>query len=301
MGVVTVLCSMTGHGEFSQQCGALLCVAEVRSVNNRHLKVVLRADESLLAMEAEVEKVARDTVRRGTLMISLKSRRQDGSNGPVIDAQILRNYIQQIRSAAHLDSSGEILVAACLALPGVAQTGAVSSQEDLEKNWPVWESTIRGALAKMQSMRLREGEAMAQELTSLHDAIRQETKAIADRSPEVVKLHREKLRSRLEVAFAQSGLEKRVEPHEVLREAALLAERLDIGEEIVRLGSHLTQFTRFMKQDESTGRKLDFLLQEMLRETNTIGSKASDLEIAHRVVEIKAYLERIRELVQNVE
>ena len=116
-----------------------------------------------------------------------------------------------------------------------------------------------------------------------------------------MKLHREKLRSRLEVAFAQSGLEKRVEPHEVLREAALLAERLDIGEEIVRLGSHLTQFTRFMKQDESTGRKLDFLLQEMLRETNTIGSKASDLEIAHRVVEIKAYLERIRELVQNVE
>jgi len=109
------------------------------------------------------------------------------------------------------------------------------------------------------------------------------------------------LRSRLESAFSQSGLERNVEPHEILRETALLAERLDISEETVRLNSHLDQFKRFVEREESPGRKFDFLIQEMLRETNTIGSKASDLDVAHRVVEIKGLLERIRELVQNVE
>lgn len=301
-----MLLSMTGHGEFTHQAGLLTCVVEVRTVNNRHLKLVLRSEESLSVLESDIEKVVRETVKRGSVVVSLKSRRQDGPDGTslrqnLLDLPLLKGYLAQAREAAGLSQTGETLLAACLSLPGVALRGTEVGAANLEEEWPVWEAALRGALAKLQTMRAREGQAMARELLSLHQSIQGETRAIVDRAPEVVRLHREKLRSRLETAFSQAGLERKVEPQEILRESAMLAERLDISEEIVRLGSHLDQFVRFIEKDESPGRKFDFLIQEMLRETNTIGSKASDLEIAHRVVEIKGLLERIRELVQNVE
>lgn len=301
-----MLLSMTGHGEFTHQSGPLTCMVEVRTVNNRHLKLVLRSEEALSVLESDIEKVVRETVKRGSIVISLKGRRQENPDSlspkqSLFDLPLLKGYLTQAREAAGLDQSGEVLLAACLALPGVALRGSDSGSANLEEEWPVWETALRGALEKLQAMRSREGQAMARELISLQQSIQEEATAIAERAPEVVRNHREKLIYRLETAFAQAGLERKVEPQEILRECAMLAERLDISEEIVRLGSHLDQFVRFIEKDDSPGRKFDFLIQEMLRETNTIGSKASDLEIAHRVVEIKGLLERIRELVQNVE
>jgi uncharacterized protein (TIGR00255 family) len=296
---------MTGHGECMRESDALSTVVEVRSVNNRHLKMVFRADEALACLEGEVEKVLRETVKRGSLTVTFKCKRtkpaQALATQSLIDGSLLQNYIRQTREATGMVGSGEILAASCLHLPGVVLAANQSGSVSVDEEWPQWEATLREALAKFQAMRLREGAAMARELMSLHRLIQVEARAVAERAPEVVKLHREKLRTRLEAAFSQSGMERHVEPHEILRETALLAERLDISEEVVRLGSHLDQFARFVEHEESPGRKFDFLIQEMLRETNTIGSKASDLEIAHRVVEIKGLLERIRELVQNVE
>jgi len=304
-GKSALLCSMTGHGESTRESDSLGTVVEVRSVNNRHLKLVFRAEEPLANLEAEVEKVLRETVKRGSIVVTFKSKRkkpvQGSASQTLIDGNLLRNYLCQIREAIGMAGSGEILAAACVQLPGVVLTGNLAGSISLEEEWPQWEATLREALHHFQAMRLREGAAMARELMALHDAIHAEALAISERAPEVVKLHRERLRSRLESAFSQSGVERNVEPHEILRETALLAERLDISEETVRLNSHLDQFKRFVEREESPGRKFDFLIQEMLRETNTIGSKASDLEVAHRVVEIKGLLERIRELVQNVE
>lgn len=296
---------MTGHGECTRESDSLGTVVEVRSVNNRHLKMVFRADDSLACLEGEVEKVLRETVKRGSVSVTFKCKRNKPAQSPatqsLIDGNLLQSYIRQTREATGMVGSGEILAAACLHLPGVVLSANLSGSVSVDEEWPQWEATLREALAKFQSMRLREGASMARELMALHDAIQTETRAISERAPEVVKQHREKLRSRLETAFSQAGLERHIEPHEILRETALLAERLDISEETVRLNSHLNQFARFVEREESPGRKFDFLIQEMLRETNTIGSKASDLEIAHRVVEIKGLLERIRELVQNVE
>ena len=296
---------MTGHGECTRESNSLCCVVEVRAVNNRHLKMVFRSDDTHSVLEPDVERVLRETIKRGSVMVSFKSKRLAPSSSqgdkPLINSSLLQSYLSQIHAAASLEKSGEILAAACLQLPGVLLTNGNEVATSLEEEWPLWESALRGALEKLQKMRQREGMAMARELLALHANIKTEAKSIAERAPEVVKLHREKLRSRLETAFSQAGLERRVEPHEVLREAAMMAERLDISEEAVRLSSHMDQFARFVEHEESPGRKFDFLIQEMLRETNTIGSKASDLEIAHRVVEIKGLLERIRELVQNVE
>ncbi len=298
---------MTGHGESTRESDSLSTVVEVRSVNNRHLKMVFRSDEALACLEGEVEKVLRETVKRGSLTVTFKCKRNKSdlatASQPLIDCNLLQNYIRQIREATGVVGSTEILfvAAACLQLPGVVLATNQPNSIPVDLEWPQWEATLREALAKLQSMRLREGASMARELMALHGAIQTEARAIADRAPEVVRQHREKLRTRLETAFNQAGLDRRLEPQEILRETALLAERLDISEETVRLASHLEQFARFVEREESPGRKFDFLIQEMLRETNTIGSKANDLEIAHRVVEIKVLLERIRELVQNVE
>ncbi len=295
-----MLYSMTGYGEASYSSDQLRLAVELRSVNNRYLKVSLRAGEPYNLLEPEVEKVVRRSVKRGTVQVHLRVDRQFAAQDFQINAVALRSYLTQLRSlSGELGvGDGSMLLAQVLALPGVVPEPAAVAL-DLEEEWPVLEGVLEEAIGKLQQMRQEEGRAMAQEMLQMRDHIGGQLAAIRERAPRVADAYRDRLLERVRVTLAELDVE--MDRKDLIKEVAIFAERADISEEVVRLASHLDQFQDIVNEPESAGRKLEFLTQEMFRETNTIGSKASDVEISRHVVEIKGTLEKIRELVQNVE
>jgi uncharacterized protein (TIGR00255 family) len=298
---VAVLLSMTGYGEARYQSDALNLSIELRAFNNRYLKITVRAAEPYHLLEPDFEKVIRRTVRRGTLQVHVRCDRQPAAQDFRINTVALTSYVKQLRDACKqigLTDRGDQLLASVLALPGVVpEPGNLG--EHLHEEWPVIEKTLEEALARLQTMRQDEGRAMAQELLNHREAIAGQLKYIRERVPHVSGTFRDRLFERVRTLL--NGVDVHLDQGDLIKEVSIFAERSDIAEEVIRLESHLAQFQEFMNDAESPGRKLEFLTQEMFRETNTIGSKASDVEISRHVVEIKATLEKIREMVQNVE
>lgn len=296
-----MLLSMTGYGEARHQSETLNLAIELRSVNNRYLKVSLRASEPYNLLEAEFEKVIRKSVRRGTIQVTVRCERQYAPQDFRINSTALKSYISQLQQASTelgMQDRTDVLLGQVLALPGVVpEPGDIA--RDVSDDWPIVERVLEAALAKLQAMRQEEGRAMAQEFLQMRDHIAGQLDLIRKRIPQVVSLFRDRLHERVKGLLAELDVE--IDRSDLIKEVAIFAERSDIAEEVVRLASHLDQFQEIMNEAESPGRKLEFLTQEMSRETNTIGSKASDVEISRHVVEIKGTLEKIRELVQNVE
>lgn len=295
-----MLLSMTGYGEARFESDALTVAIELRAVNNRYLKVSLRASEPYNLLEPEFEKVIRRQVRRGTVQVHLRCERQFTPQDFRINTTALRSYLTQVRGICqemNLTDQGDLL-GQVLALPGVVpEPGSISL--DLEEEWPVIERVLEQALAKLQAMRQEEGRAMAQDFQQNREFLAGQLDKIRQRAPQVVSAFRDRLHER--VRSLLSELDIQIDRNDLIREVSIFAERSDIAEEMVRFASHLDQFRDIMKEPESPGRKLEFLTQELGREANTIGSKASDVEISRHVVEIKGTLEKIRELVQNIE
>ena len=296
-----MLLSMTGYGEARYQSDSLNLAVELRALNNRYLKVSLRATEPYSLLESEFEKVIRRVVRRGTVQVHLRCERQYAPQDFRINTTALRSYIGQLRGVwddLGLRDRGEGLLGQVLALPGVVpEPGNFAS--DTTEEWPLVERVLEEALAKLQAMRQEEGRAMAEEFLQHRDAIASHLARIRQRAPAVAGAYRDRLLER--VRNLLSELDVAVDRNDLIKEVSIFAERSDIAEEVVRLESHLDQFLDILNEPDSPGRKLEFLTQEMFREANTIGSKASDVEISREVVEIKGTLEKIRELVQNVE
>jgi uncharacterized protein (TIGR00255 family) len=298
---VRVLCSMTGYGEASYQAEDLHLVIELRAVNNRYLKVSLRAAEPYNLLEPEFEKVVRRVVRRGTIQVHLRCQRRFSPQDFQINAVALQSYVRQLREMAGtlgLADHAPSLLSQVLALPGVVPEPATASFQ-MDEEWPRIERVLEQALERLQAMRREEGRAMAQELLQMRDHIAAQLELIRAHVPRVAVLYRDRLFDR--VRNLLSELDVQIDRSDLIKEVAIFAERSDIAEEVVRLASHLEQFQEIVNEPESAGRKLEFLTQEMFRETNTIGSKASNVEISRHVVEIKGTLEKIRELVQNIE
>lgn len=295
-----MLLSMTGYGEARYQSDTLALSLELRALNNRYLKVSLRAPDPYHLLEAEFEKIIRRTIRRGTLQVHLRCERQSAPNDFRINTVALRSYVSQIRSLSGELASDERsnLLAGVLALPGVVpESGMLAFQ--LHEDWPIIERVLGEALIKLQGMRQEEGCAMAQEFLAHRDTIARHLEVIRQRVGLVAASFRDRLLEK--VRNLVSELDVQIDRNDLIREVSIFAERSDISEEVVRLATHLEHFAEIMNEPESPGRKLEFLTQEMFRESNTIGSKASDVEISRQVVEIKGTLEKIRELVQNVE
>jgi uncharacterized protein (TIGR00255 family) len=298
---VAVLLSMTGYGEALFQSDALTLAIELRALNNRYLKVSLRATEPYNLLEPEFEKVIRKTVRRGTVQVSLHIQRQYAPQDFQINATAFRSYATQLRGLADelgLRGGMDALLGQVLSLPGVAAEAGATPLK-LEGEWALIQRVLDEALVRLQAMRQEEGRAMAQELLQLRDHIAVHLAAIRERAPGVAEAFRDRLLERVRGLLAE--LDVQLDRSDLIKEVSIFAERSDIAEEVVRLASHLDQFREIVHEPESAGRKLEFLTQEMFRESNTIGSKAGDVEISRHVVEIKADLERIRELVQNIE
>jgi uncharacterized protein (TIGR00255 family) len=292
---------MTGYGEARHQSDQLSLSIELRALNNRYLKVSLRAADPYHLLEAEFEKVIRRSIKRGTLQVHLRCDRQSAESDFRINPVALNAYVQQLRAVAAqlgLVAGAEAMLGQVLALPGVIpEPGGQAYQ--MHDDWPLIEKVLVQALEQLQAMRKEEGRAMDQEMLSHRDTIARHLAVIRNRAPQVVTAFRDRLHERVGQLLAEHDV--KIDRNDLIREVSIFAERSDIAEEVVRLATHLDHFQEIMKEEESPGRKLEFLTQEMFREANTIGSKASDVDISREVVEIKGTLEKIRELVQNVE
>jgi uncharacterized protein (TIGR00255 family) len=290
---------MTGFGEAHCHQDGLAVAVEVRAINNRYFKLSIRSSEGYGPLEPRMEEVVRQRVRRGTIQVNLRVDRLRSPESFKINSAVLGRYRVQLQSLyREWDQSGAVPIEALLLLPGVVDEQA-AADFDPDADWPVVRQTLEAALENLARMRIEEGKAMTADLESNCRTIAAGLDDIERRAPLMLNAYRARLEERLRKTL--SDFQVALDPADVIKELSLFAERADIAEEVVRLRSHLEQFASISAESDSAGRKLEFLTQEMLREANTIGSKANDLEIAKQVIEIKTAVERIREMIQNVE
>jgi uncharacterized protein (TIGR00255 family) len=288
---------MTGFGEARLQDERWSVAVEVRTVNNRHLKLVAKISEPYGALEPELDRMVREAIRRGSVQLTLRVERPRRAEDYRLNLVALESYRDQLRDLACADGS-VVDYSGLLALPGVVEERKPPS-DDPHDDWPALSAVVSAALARLQEARAEEGRSMADELRSLGRVVGEHLARIAERGPQILASYQKRLSERVSAMVNEQGVT--IEPKDLIREVAIFAERSDIAEEVVRLRAHLEQYAEVIDEPESSGRKLEFVVQEMGRETNTIGSKANDVEISRSVVEIKGHLERIRELIQNVE
>jgi uncharacterized protein (TIGR00255 family) len=290
------LVSMTGHGRAQQTSDAMAIDVEVRSVNNRFLKVTYKLHDSLSFIEPLIENCVREKVRRGTVHVSVKVSGSASQSAQKVCIETLRSYIEQVRHMLVTAVPYTVEIGSVLQLPGVLLP---SDGAESEKVSALVLTTLERALQELNRMRKTDGDQMAKELLEAIAQVSHKVKEIELRAPAVVSDYRKRLESRVRTALSE--LVPSVGEIDLLREVIQFTDRSDIREEIVRLKSHLDQFVEAVSARDSQGRRMDFLTQEIGRETNTIGAKANDAAIAHLVVAIKTTVEQIRELVQNVE
>ena len=298
--------SMTGQGHATHQSDLGSMSVEVRTVNNRGFKCSPRVSDTLCSLESRIEAFVRTLIRRGSVHLSVNWRRPAADALPAIDGEVLQAYVKQLDAARKATGSeAQIDMASLMALPGVI----VSSKENRTDDAELWEfvtETIGAAIANLNEMRSIEGGNMAATLHTDCKLIKEKLDLIEELAPRAVEKYQQRLESKIQRVLSEHDLA--VDSVDLLREVQIYADRADVSEEITRLGSHLKMFVTVLDstldesgQREPTGRKLDFVIQEMFRETNTIGSKAADAEVSANVVEIKCAIERMRELVQNLE
>lgn len=294
-----MLLSMTGHGAAVCVENGTTVTVDLRTINNRYFKLALRGSETGGVLDTMLEELVREHVRRGTVQMDLRIDRESGKSRYRLNEAVLTEYARQLlQLSRELDLPSRPTLDSLLNLPGVVIEHGTATHEP-SQDWPLIRRTTLDALHNLHQMRIDEGRTMARDLLENLQIIRQQLDQISQRTGEVSELYRTRLAERIN---------KLLEPYKVtvqtvdlIREVGLLAERSDVSEELVRLRSHVEQFQTIMELPESQGRKLEFVTQEMFREANTIGSKANHAEITGHVVEIKATIERIREMIQNIE
>ena len=290
---------MTGHGEAHRHDDELAIAVEIRTVNNRYFKLNLRMTDGYIPLESHIETAIREHIRRGTVQVDLQIDREKRPDDYRLNEAVLTGYLNQLETVLGTKMSREgASIAPLLALPGVVQE-PTAAYEAIEAQWPRIELVLNEALGNLTKMRIEEGRSMATDLASNAAQIAAALKEVEARAPLVVESYRNRLTEKLNKLLTEMSV--RIQPADVIREVGIFAERSDISEEIVRLRSHLDQCELIMASAESQGRKLEFLIQEMFRETNTIGSKANDAEISRFVIDMKTAIERMREMIQNVE
>jgi uncharacterized protein (TIGR00255 family) len=288
---------MTGFGSARFDDGQVHVSVEIRAVNNRYFKVTTKCAEPYNVFEMEIERLVRSQIRRGTVQVLLRVYRAPAAEDFRISPTAIRAYLDQLRpfmSSAHPND----VVGHVLTLPGVVADTGMQGSDPMEL-WPQVGSVVQTALDSLQKMRQQEGLAMRAELLDNCATIRTGLEKVAGLIQQVVEAYRDRLLERVRSLLDE--MDVAVSRADLIREVSIFAERSDVSEEVVRLRSHLDQFAQELDAGESNGRKLDFLTQEMFREANTIGSKASDVEISRHTVEIKGAIEKIREMTQNVE
>jgi uncharacterized protein (TIGR00255 family) len=290
---------MTGFGDARAQTERLTIAVEVRSVNNRYLKIGTRCPDAYSALEGDIEKLVRRSISRGTIAVTLRVEQHGGEQQFVLNRDVLQHYWRQLSQAAEsLHLPGPSSLSDLLELPGVVLERD-SALGDPHEEWPQIQAVIEQALVRLGEFRSAEGQSLEADLRTNASVIRERLDRVATLAPQVVVTFRDRVLERVRELLQTTDVS--VSPADLLREVSIFSERCDINEEITRLRSHMDQFDVFLREPASLGRKLEFLSQEMFREVNTIGSKSNNVEIAHAVVDMKAAIEKMREVLQNVE
>jgi len=289
--------SMTGFGRGEAEAKGRRWTVEIRCVNHRYLDLKIKLPKGYAGLEERVRKCLTAVLIRGRVDVAL-SVSGDFSDLQEIEANhtLARTYRDAlVRLADQLDLAADIDLQRLAAYPDVLLLS--QRAEDLDEVWPSMETALRDALNTCDKMRCEEGKAMAADLQERLDQFAAVVGKIEQQIPELLQERELKLNERLQKLLGNVQLDTQ----RLAQEIAILSDKTDVTEEIVRLSSHISQFRAFLESDEATGRKIDFLLQEFLREVNTMASKINDAEIAHLTVDLKAELEKMREQVQNIE
>jgi uncharacterized protein (TIGR00255 family) len=292
-----MLKSMTAYGRAESSQGTMEFIAELRSGNSRYREIIPRIPQSLQQFEDRIRSIISSRLKRGRIEISILIKDNDDKglslelNRPLIKAYI--NIFNELNKELGCKQPIDLSFFSQLKDAIIIKQDSV----DLEEIWPGLKDVIDSAAVALDTMRINEGKALERDFLERLDSIARYIDEIRDRANVIVQGYSDMLRERI------YKLIKDIEINEdrLMQEVAFMAERSDITEELIRIESHLEQFRNYMNQDDVIGRRLDFLLQEINREVNTIGSKAGDSVISHRAVEIKAELEKLREQIQNVE
>jgi len=286
---------MTGFGRGESKKEKLSCLVELRSVNSRFLDISLHLPEKLSPLEMDIKKLIQRQIKRGKVTLSISLEGGDYSKVPLVDKEVVKQYLRAFRELKkEFNLDYQINLSMLSSLPGV-----ITFSKDKAQKSEVLSAVVLPALKKaidsLVRMRKKEGDLILRDIRRCLKNIKEEMTSIKLQMPKILKSYRGRLRERVKELTPQ------FDESRLLTEIAIIAERGDINEELVRLQGHLTQFKSALRVSQPIGRKLDFLLQEMNREVNTIGSKAPSLNISQSVIKIKSELEKIREQVQNIE
>ena len=293
-----MLLSMTGFGEANGPAGMTACHVELKSVNNRHFKLAYRCPDGLARLEPELERILRESISRGTVQLTVRLHKLSATQGPSINETVLSGYWRQLQACSQQWGAAPPEITGLLALPGVVDDGELDDEQARQLG-TVLEGVVGEALRKLQEFRRREGDAMAAELRKLCGDISSRLGGLAEFGPKMIADYRDRLLTRVQDLLNSADVQ--LQTSDIIREVSLFADRADISEELTRLKSHLDQFLSLFDTAGAQGRKLEFLCQEMFREANTIGSKSNDVGVAHTAVDIKTAIERMKEIVANVE
>lgn len=288
---------MTGFGagraEAELKNSRCTCNVEARSVNGRHLKLSVRVPDELSALVPKVEALVRDSINRGTVYLTLRVTDQGGIEGR-LDEDSLKALYRRLRNLADVTDPPPRMDVLCLA-PGMF--GDATGTLNPDALWPSVKTATQAAVAELVAMRATEGEGLGKDLREITAELRREASAIEDAAPAAVAAFADRLRTRIAELMGDSELS----PSDLAREVALLADKADISEELQRLRSHLDQADSALDKGGPSGRRLEFLAQELGREANTLTNKCRDDALIQRALELKLGVERFKEQVANLE
>jgi len=287
---------MTGYGRGTCQVGGRRLVVELRSLNHRFLEVKLRLPWTDPAVEAHLTQALRGKIDRGVVSVSVREEGGGSAQEVRADVELARSYaaaLEQIRGALEIEEP--VSLAVLVAQPGVLGVG--EPVRDGEEMWKQLQPGVDEAVTALLESRAREGAALQADLEARATLLQQAAADLRELTREAPELYRKRLRERIERALQDQPLD----PARLAQEVAFLADKADVTEELTRLETHLAELKRLLQQTGPAGRRLDFLTQELNREVNTIGSKSQSAQVAARVVDAKAEVERLREQIQNVE
>jgi uncharacterized protein (TIGR00255 family) len=293
-----MLKSMTAFGRAENTAEGRAYTVEIRSLNRRYLETVVRLPRELLPLEERIKKLIAQRISRGRIDVTVSVRRTHAAAFEIeINLPLAKAYYYALRELSeNLGLDDQVKLETVLGMEGIV-TGT-EPEMDLEQTWTALSSCVGDALDEIDTMRISEGEAIYREFQERLQQVETGLSEVKALAPDVLSQCHSRLKERISL-LTEGKVE--LDPGRLAQEAAFLVDKGDITEEIVRAASHLQQFHAMMESDGPTGRALDFLLQELNREVNTMGSKASDARLAHIVVNVKSELEKIREQVQNLE
>ena len=289
--------SMTGYGRSRQVLDGREITVEIRSVNHRYLAYSARIPRMYGYLEEKLKTFLQSSVSRGKVEVTVTIQNLTGGDTVVqINQALAKGYLDAMRNQAEsLGLKDDLTLSTLTRFNDVFTLQKL--EEDQQVIWNSVQQVARQALDQFLEMRRREGERLKLDLLQKLELLNGHVAAVEEQSPKTVAAYRERLLQKMEELLA----DRCIDQQRILLEAGLYAEKIAVDEETVRLKSHLEQFAQMMEQSGPVGRKLDFLVQEINRETNTIGSKAQDLAVTRRVVEMKSEIEKIREQIQNIE